>query len=51
MKLAKEIVASLFTDQEADDAEKAFINLFQNGNLPTEMPEFKLIAGNRWWMC
>ena len=47
MKLAREIVASLFTDQEADDAEKAFINLFQNGNLPTEMPEFKLIAGKQ----
>ena len=25
----------------------AFINLFQNGNLPTEMPEFKLIAGKQ----
>jgi tyrosyl-tRNA synthetase len=45
MKLAKEIVASLFTDQEADAAEKAFIDLFQNGNLPEEMPEYKLKDG------
>ncbi len=45
MKLAREIVASLFTDQEAEAGEKAFINLFQNGNLPTEMPEFKLKDG------
>jgi tyrosyl-tRNA synthetase len=47
MKLAREIVASLFSDQEAEEAEKAFINLFQNGNLPTEMPEFKLISGKQ----
>ncbi|MBN2256561.1 MAG: tyrosine--tRNA ligase [Anaerolineaceae bacterium] len=47
MKLAKEIVASLFTDQDAERAEKAFIDLFQNGNIPDEMPEFKLIAGKQ----
>jgi tyrosyl-tRNA synthetase len=47
MKLAHEIVASLFNDMDADEAEAAFINLFQNGNLPTEMPEFKLVAGKQ----
>jgi tyrosyl-tRNA synthetase len=47
MKLAHEIVASLFTDKDAEDAEAAFINLFQNGNLPTEMPEFKLVSGKQ----
>lgn len=47
MKLAHEIVASLFTDRDADEAEAAFINLFQNGNLPAEMPEFALIAGKQ----
>jgi tyrosyl-tRNA synthetase len=47
MKLAREIVSSLFSDQEAEKAEKAFIDLFQNGNLPTEIPEFKLVAGKQ----
>jgi tyrosyl-tRNA synthetase len=47
MKLASEIVSSLFPDKDAVAAEKAFIDLFQNGNIPEEMPEFKLIAGKQ----
>ncbi|MGB8253433.1 MAG: tyrosine--tRNA ligase, partial [Anaerolineaceae bacterium] len=45
MKLAREIVASLFTDKDAGEAEDAFIRLFQQGGIPVEMPEFKLKDG------
>lgn len=45
MKLAREIVASLFTDKDAGEAEDAFIRLFQQGDIPVEMPEFKLKDG------
>ena len=45
MKLAREIVASLFTDKDAGEAEEAFIRLFQQGDIPAEMPEFKLKDG------
>jgi tyrosyl-tRNA synthetase len=45
MKLAREIVASLFTDKDAGEGEQAFIRLFQQGDLPVEMPEFKLKDG------
>jgi tyrosyl-tRNA synthetase len=44
MKLAREIVSIFYSDGEAASAEQAFVNLFQQGNLPDEMPEYGLLA-------
>lgn len=38
--LAKEITARFHSEAEAEAAEQAFINRFQKGALPDEMPEF-----------
>lgn len=38
--LAKEIIARFHSDAEAEAAEQEFINRFQKGALPDEMPEF-----------
>ncbi|WP_407662368.1 tyrosine--tRNA ligase [Muribacter muris] len=38
--LAKEIIARFHSEADADAAEQAFINRFQKGALPDEMPEF-----------
>ncbi|MFY1026606.1 tyrosine--tRNA ligase [Actinobacillus seminis] len=38
--LAKEIIARFHSDAEAQAAEQEFINRFQKGALPDEMPEF-----------
>ncbi|MFZ5920348.1 MAG: tyrosine--tRNA ligase [Chloroflexota bacterium] len=45
MKLAREIVSIFYSDDEALTAEQAFVNLFQQGNLPDEMPEYALQTG------
>lgn len=41
MELAKEITAAFFDDQKAEAAQHHFINLFQKGDLPEDIPEFK----------
>ncbi|WP_373778109.1 tyrosine--tRNA ligase [Glaesserella sp.] len=38
--LAKEIIARFHSEADADTAEQEFINRFQKGALPDEMPEF-----------
>ncbi|QLB12596.1 tyrosyl-tRNA synthetase [Bisgaardia hudsonensis] len=38
--LAKEIIARFHSDADADAAEQEFINRFQKGAIPDEMPEF-----------
>lgn len=38
--LAKEITARFHSEADADTAEQAFINRFQKGAIPDEMPEF-----------
>ncbi len=43
--LAKEIIARFHTDADADAAEQEFINRFQKGAMPEEMPEFEFEAG------
>lgn len=40
--LAKEIVARFHSDEDANDAEANFINRFQKGQMPDEMPEVKI---------
>lgn len=43
--LAKEIIARFHSAADADAAEQAFINRFQKGAIPDEMPEFTFEAG------
>ncbi|WP_234495212.1 tyrosine--tRNA ligase [Vibrio maritimus] len=43
--LAKEIIARFHSEADADAAEKEFINRFQKGAMPEEMPEFDFGAG------
>ncbi len=43
--LAKEIIARYHSQADADAAEQEFINRFQKGALPDEMPEFTFAAG------
>jgi tyrosyl-tRNA synthetase len=45
MKLAYEITCTYYSAAEAAQAQDAFVRLFQQGNLPEDMPEFKLEAG------
>ena len=42
MKLAYEIASTFFGDGEAKQAQQAFIDLFQKGNIPGEMPVYTL---------
>ncbi|HGF7477689.1 TPA: tyrosine--tRNA ligase [Vibrio mimicus] len=43
--LAKEIIARFHTGADADAAEQEFINRFQKGAMPEEMPEFEFDSG------
>jgi len=42
MELAQEITEIFYGAEEAKQAKQAFISVFQKGNVPDEMPEFKL---------
>lgn len=44
MKLAKEITSAFFDNAKAEAAQEYFITLFQKGDMPDEIPEFK-VAG------
>ncbi|MEZ9328144.1 tyrosine--tRNA ligase [Vibrio breoganii] len=43
--LAKEIIARFHSQADADAAEQEFINRFQKGAIPDEMPEFEFAVG------
>lgn len=45
MKLAYEIVSIFHSAEDADRAQRAFIEVFQKGNLPEEIDEYRLTAG------
>jgi tyrosyl-tRNA synthetase len=45
MKLAREIVSAFYSDGEAVEAEKAFVETFQKGSIPENIPEVKLVSG------
>ncbi|MFC1936130.1 tyrosine--tRNA ligase [Chloroflexota bacterium] len=45
MKLALEITAAFYGEGEAEEAQGAFVSQFQQGEVPDEMPEYKLEAG------
>ncbi len=45
MKLALEITATYYSEKEAEHAQKEFIQLFQQGSAPSEMPDYSLRPG------
>ena len=45
MKLAHEIVSIYHSPAEADQAQEEFVRVFQQGNLPEDMPEYRLEPG------
>jgi tyrosyl-tRNA synthetase len=45
MKLAREITATYYGEKEADSAQVAFVELFQQKNTPSDMPEYSLQPG------
>ncbi len=45
MKLAREITATYYSEEDAVRAQEAFIRLFQQGSAPEDMPEFSLQPG------
>jgi len=46
MKLAREIAGVFYGEAEADAAQKSFIHTFQQGQVPDEIPEYKLQPGD-----
>jgi len=45
MQLAREIVAIYYSQAEADAAQENFVRVFQKGDIPEEMPEYRLQPG------
>lgn len=45
MKLALEITATYYSEKEANSAQVAFVELFQQKNTPSDMPEYSLQPG------
>ncbi len=45
MKLAHEITATYYSESQADQAQEAFVRLFQQGQVPADMPEYRLQPG------
>jgi tyrosyl-tRNA synthetase len=45
MKLAREIVSIYHSEAAAEQAEQEFVRVFQQGNIPEEMPEYRLQPG------
>jgi tyrosyl-tRNA synthetase len=45
MKLAREIVSIFYGEADAGSAEEAFVKMFQQKEVPDEMPEFQLESG------
>lgn len=46
MRLAREIVSAFYGDDEAKNAEKVFVETFQKGSIPDDIPSFKNSANN-----
>ncbi|HET9590083.1 MAG TPA: tyrosine--tRNA ligase [Anaerolineales bacterium] len=45
MKLAREITSIFYGDEEAEKAQEAFVKMFRQKEVPDELPEFELQAG------
>lgn len=54
MRLAKNIVSQFYGIEDANKAEEAFKNVFQKGNLPEDIQEFRIskeeLAGGKIWI-
>ena len=48
MKLAWEVTASFYGNDEAETAQTEFIQRFQHGEIPDEIPELVLTTGKTW---
>ncbi len=46
MRLAREIAAAFYGEEEANRAEKLFVDTFQKGSIPEDIPDFKITKGN-----
>jgi len=44
MELAHEITAAFFDEEQAEEAKQHFISLFQKGDMPEDIPEFKPVG-------
>jgi tyrosyl-tRNA synthetase len=44
MKLAREVTATFYGENEADQAQESFVKLFQKHDIPEEMPDFNTTA-------
>jgi tyrosyl-tRNA synthetase len=45
MRLARDVVAIYYSEAEAEAAQQAFVRVFQKGDLPEEMPAYRLQPG------
>ncbi|GMV34493.1 MAG: tyrosine--tRNA ligase [Chloroflexi bacterium CFX1] len=45
MKMAKEVAGIFYGDAEAESAQERFVKMFQQKEVPNEMPEYQLQAG------
>ncbi len=45
MRLAREIVGAFYGDQQAEEAQGVFVDTFQKGAVPEDIPTFRLTAG------
>ena len=46
MRLSREITAAFYGDEEAQKAEKTFVDTFQKGGIPQDIPSFKISPAN-----
>ncbi len=46
MEIAKRITALFYSEEEAEEAQTAFVDQFQKGNVPDEMASYKLKKGD-----
>ena len=46
MKIAREITTIFYGEAEAAEAEAGFVSVFQQGDVPDDMPEYKLLDGD-----
>ncbi len=46
MRLAREIAAAFYGEEESDRAEKLFVDTFQKGSVPEDIPVFKNTPGS-----
>ena len=55
VRLAKEIIKTYHNEKSAEQAEKEFESIFVKGNIPDDMPEYKIdnadLKDGRIWIC